>query len=82
MVVPRAMLGSVGVTSIDTSVTAVTVREVLPVFPKKVAVMVACPAAMGVVRPLEPAVLLTTATASSDELQVTDAVMSWVVLSE
>ncbi len=76
------MLGAVGVTSIDTSVADVTVRVVLPDLPDKVAVMVTDPAAIGVASPLEPAVLLTAATALSDELQVTDAVRSWVVLSE
>ncbi len=82
LVVPSAMLGSVGVTPIVTSVADVTVRVVLPEMVPDVAVMVVDPAVKGVVRPLEPPVLLTVATAVFDELQVTDAVRSWVVLSE
>ena len=46
------------------------------------AVTVAIPAATDAARPLEPAVLLTAATAASEELQVTDAVRSFLVLSE
>ena len=76
------MLGLVGVTPIDTSVADVTVSVVLPETVPDVAVRVVGPGATEVARPLEPAVLLTEATAAADELQVTDAVRSCVVLSE
>src|SRR5437773_5282149 len=50
-VVPFAMLGSVGVTSIVDRVAAVTVSVVLPETPPKVAVIVVIPAATDVARP-------------------------------
>jgi hypothetical protein len=78
LVVPSAMLGFVGVTSTDTSVSEFTVRSVLPDMPLIVALIVAVPALTEVASPLEPAVLLTVAT-EADELQVTDAVRSWFV---
>ncbi len=81
-VLPSAMLGEVGVTPIVTSVAAVTVSVVLPEMVPRVAMISAEPAAREVASPLEPAVLLTAATEPSEEIQVTDAVMSWVVLSE
>jgi len=81
-VVPSARLGFVGVTWIDDSVAVVTVRVELPEAPPNVAVIVVEPSATAVARPLEPAVLLTVATASNEELQVTDAVRSWLVLSD
>jgi hypothetical protein len=60
-------------------VTEVAVRVVLPeIVPKKVAVMVAVPAAMAVASPL----LLTVAAAGLDETQVTWVVRSWLVPSE
>jgi hypothetical protein len=76
------MLGLVGETWIDTSVAEVTVSMVLPDLPPNVAVIVVEPEATTVARPLEPAVLLIVAAAGSDELQVTAAVRSWLVLSE
>src|SRR5512144_1193948 len=79
---PTAILGFVGVIPIDTSVADVTVRVVLPETVPEVAVIRVEPAAADVARPLEPAVLLTAATAGSAELQVTDAVRSCLVLSE
>ena len=75
-VVPSAILGLVGVTSIDTSVAGVTVSVVLPEIVPDIALTAVEPAATGVARPLEPAVLLTVATAAADEVQVTDAVRS------
>ena len=76
------MLGSVGVTVRDTSIGGVTVSvleaDILP----NVAVIVVSPAAAGVARPLEPAALLMAATAEEDELQLTDAIRSCVVLFE
>ena len=76
MVVPSAMLGLVGETWIDDSVAKVMVSRVLPDFVPEVAVIVAEPEAIELARPLKPAVLLTAATAVSDEFQVTDPVRS------
>jgi len=76
MVVPFAMLGFVGDTSIDTSVAEVAVSVVFPETVPDVAVIVAEPAATAVARPLEPAMLLTAATLVFDVLQVTDDVRS------
>jgi hypothetical protein len=79
---PRAILGLVGVTAIETRNAGVTVRAVEPKMPPEVAVIVAVPTATGVALPLETAALLMAATEEADELQVTDAVISCVVLSE
>lgn len=76
------MLGSVGVTWIDTSVADVTVRVVLPETVPDVALTMAEPAAMDAARPLEPASLLTEATEGAEEVQVVNEVRSRVVLSE
>jgi hypothetical protein len=76
------MLGLVGVTEMDISVAEVTVRVVVPEMLPDVAVIVVEPAAAPVANPLESAALLMTATAASDELQITDVVRSCVVLSE
>lgn len=81
-VVPNAMLGLVGVTIMDTSVAEVTVSAVDPDILPDTAVIVVEPAATEVASPLEPAELLTAATAAADELQLTDVVRSCVVLSE
>jgi len=59
-------------------VAVVTVRVVFPEVLPDAAVMIAEPAAMAVARPL----LLTVATDVLDELQVTCAVISWLVPSE
>lgn len=77
MAVPAAMLGLVGVTSRDTSVDGVTVRVVDPAMLPDVAVIVVDPAATAAANPL-----LMVATPVLDELQVTEAVKSCVVLSE
>ena len=82
VVVPKAMLGLVGDTLIETSVAAVTVNVVLPEIRPDVAVIVVEPGATTVARPLEPAVLLTEATAFDEEVQVAEVVRSWLVLSE
>ena len=66
-----------GVTAIDTSVAAVTVRPVDPLIEPEVAVMVALPEAAPVARP--PAVTL--ATPALLELHVADAVRFCVLLS-
>lgn len=81
-VVPRAMLGFVGVTAMDTRVAGVTVRVVGPEMLPEAAVIVDVPTATGVAFPLEPAALLMAATDVADELQVTDVVRSCEVLSE
>ena len=76
------MLGSVGVTSIDTRVASVTVNVVSPVTPPLVADTVVLPAPAAVARPFEPAASLTVATAALDEAQATCVVRSCVELSE
>ena len=75
-VVPSAITGFVGVTVIETSTAAVTVRVVAPCIPvtPSVAVIVADPTATLVARPLLPAALLTVAMPVFDELQVTELV--------
>ncbi len=75
-------LGIAGVMSMDWRTAEVTVRVVLPETAPDVAVIVTDPAARDVARPLEPAALLIAAIAVFDEFQVTDAVRSWVELSE
>ena len=65
-----------------TSVVELTVMVADPDTPFDVAVIVVDPAAAGVANPLEPAALLIVATPVLDELQVTTAVRSCVVLSE
>mgnify|MGYP001605579429 FL=1 len=72
----------VGATWIETSVAEVTVSVVLLVTDPSAAVITAEPAVTGVARPLEPAALLIVATVVVAELQVTDAVTSWLELSE
>lgn len=81
-VVPVASVGFLGVTSIDASAAAVTVRDVEPEMLPEVAVTLVVPAESDCARPLDEASLLMEATASSDRLHVTDPVMSWVELSE
>ncbi len=76
------MLELVGVTAREMSVAAVTVKGVEPEIEPDVAEMVADPADTAVTEPVEPAVLLTVATAVLDELHVTEAVRFCVVLSE
>ena len=76
------MLGLVGVTSMDVSVAAVTVNVVDPETLPRVAVMVLLPTATDVAKPMELVALLMVALVILEELQVTDAVISCVVLSE
>jgi hypothetical protein len=71
-----------GVIRIETSVAAVTVSVVEPETAPDAAVMVAAPAAIADADPLDPAALLIDAIAALEELQVADAVRSWVELSE
>jgi hypothetical protein len=78
----RVALGTIlaerGVTSRDTNSAGVTVSEALLVMPEKLAVIVAVPTALDVATPLEPVTSLIRATASFDEAQVTDEVISCV----
>jgi len=76
------MLGLVGVTAMDASVAAVTVRVDDPEISPDVAVMVVVPAVREVAIPFVPVTLLMVALLTSEELQVTDVVRSCVLLSE
>jgi hypothetical protein len=80
-VVPVAMLGVGGVTAIEASVAAVTVSPAVPWTDPSVAVIVTEPTPAPVANPYVPAALLIVATPRFDELQVTDAVRSCVLLS-
>ena len=80
-VVPLAMLGVAGVTSIDTRVASVTVNVVLPVTRAAGRRYRGAADDAAVARPFEPAALLTVATAPSDDAQVTWVVRSCVELS-
>ena len=71
-------VGLAGVTAMETSVGAVTVRTVLPVIPLRVAEIEEVPTPAPVAKPL--AVMV--ATVEVVELQVTLPVMIWVLLSE
>jgi hypothetical protein len=77
------MTASVGVTEIETRVAGVTVRVAVPLAPPcgSFALIVATPSERDVARPFEPLILLIEATPVSDELQVTEFVMSTVELS-
>ena len=79
--VPFAIVKAAGVTEIDTSVAAVTVRDVEPDTPPNIAVMIVDPTPAEVARPWEPDALLIEATEVFDEVQVTAAVTSCVELS-
>jgi hypothetical protein len=81
-VVLFAIEGLIGVTAIDVSVAAVTVRVVDPDILPDVALIVVEPVATGVANPWDPAALLMVATPVLDELQVTAVVRFCVVLSE
>jgi hypothetical protein len=94
--VPLAMPGLVGVTSMDTSVAGVTERVLDPQVLPHDALIVVLPTVLPITCPALCAPdkseartpfaalveLSTVATVVSDEAQVTDAVMSFVVLSE
>jgi hypothetical protein len=77
-VVPFAMLGLVGVMARETSVAGVTVRVVEADTPPDVARIVVEPVSTEVASPFEPDALLIVAMFVAEELQVTDAVRSWV----
>ena len=78
------MDGSAGVMSMAVKVAAVTVSVVsaLTLLAGSVAIIVVVPAATALAKPLLALSLLTVATEVSLELQVTEAVISWVLLSE
>ena len=80
-VVPLAIEGVGGVTWIETSVADVTVSWVVPAKPPNAAEIVTVPAAAPLAKPSVPTALLMVAMALSDELQVAEAVRSWVVVS-
>jgi L-fucose mutarotase/ribose pyranase (RbsD/FucU family) len=78
-VVPAGADGLAGVTEMDFKVAAVTVSVVLPdALPDVAEIVVLCPAVPAVARPAA----LIVAAVVFDEAQVTDAVMSFVPLSE
>lgn len=81
-VIPSAMLGFVGVIAMDTRVALVTLNSVAPETLPNVAVIVLLPAATAVAVPRKPKVLLTIATPELEELQVTEEVISCIVLLE
>ena len=76
-----AMLGFVGVTSIETSVAEVTVSIVDADTAPSVAAIIVEPVPAVVVIPFEPGVLLIVATPATEELHVTEALMSCTELS-
>jgi len=77
--VPGAMSGVAGVTVMDASECAGTVKVAVPWMLPEVAVIVDAPAATVVTVPL---VELMVATEVLEEFQVTEVVMFWVELSE
>ena len=80
-VVPFAMLGSGGVTSMESRVADVTVSVVVPVSAPKAAVIVVEPTATALARPWEPMAFEIVAIPGSEDDHVADAVRSWVVES-
>jgi hypothetical protein len=80
--VPLARLGFAGVTPMETTVAAVTVRVVDPDTPCRLAVISVAPGLSPVACPLEPELLFTEATVAAEEVQVTEVVRSRVELSE
>jgi hypothetical protein len=81
-VVPLGREGFGGLIVIEVRVAAVAVIDVVPETPVWVAVTVAVPTPIAVTSPSLSAALLTVAIAAFDEVQPTDLVRSWVVLSE
>jgi len=83
-VVPLATLRVTGVTIMDESVAAVTVRVTDPDFPvaTSVAVIVTGLTVTEVASPLDPAALLTVATAVLEDVHFTDVVRSCFESSE
>lgn len=79
---PTIILAETGETVIVPSTACVTVSVVEPETPPKSAPIVVVPTPTDVASPLDPDVLLIVATPVFEELQVTEEVMSCVVLSE
>ena len=71
-VLPNGMVGTAGVTLIESKVAGVTVRAVEPMIDPKVAVTVVCPVATLVASPILGAALLIVATAGTELLQATE----------
>lgn len=81
LTVPRAIVALAGVTAIDCKTPLVTVRVVEPEMLPDTAEMSEEPCAIAAAKPWVGTALLIVATAVVPELQVTDAVMSCVLLS-
>ena len=82
LVVPRAIVGLAGITVIKTRVAGVTVRVVEPAIHPHLAVIVVAPSPFEVAFPFDMTTLPMVATDLFKELQLTDLVMSIVLLSE
>ena len=82
LVTPRTIEGLAGITVIKTRAAGVTVRVVEPEILPDLAVIVVVLAAFEVAFPFDLATLLIVATDLVEELQFTDVVMSFVLLSE
>ena len=80
--VPSTIEGFAGDTAIETSVAGVTVRVVEPETFPEVAVIVVVPTPTEVAFPFDPAALLIVTIDPAEELQITDVVISLVLLSE
>ena len=80
-VVPTVIVGVAGVIAIDTRAALVTVKGVEEEIAPDVALIFAVPTPALVANPLEPAVLLITATGAASDAQLTVVVISCVVPS-
>ena len=79
---PRAILGLIDLTAIETNVAGDTVKVMgAEVMPPIAAVILLVPAATDVARPFEPAALLIVVTEVVADAQVTEVVKFWVELS-
>ena len=74
LVLPNGMVGTAGVTLIESNVAGVTVKIVEPLIDPEAAVIVLCPVATLEAWPILGAVLLIVATAGAELLQVTELV--------
>lgn len=72
----------VGASQVSVADLSTTVSDVDPEIPPETAAIVVVPVVTPVATPFDPAALLMVATPAFDELQVTEAVMVWVELSE
>jgi hypothetical protein len=82
LVTPRTIEGLAGITVIKTRVAGVTVKVVEPEILPHWAMIIVVPAAFEVAFPFDLATLLIVATDLAEELQITNVVMSFVLLSE